>query len=74
MSWAYPISQQKILFVSVSNVLGFDNVFNYQYANAPNINGDFARRAIRPTADRFFIVGFFWTISDNKKDNQLDNL
>ncbi|WP_027392164.1 TonB-dependent receptor [Aquimarina latercula] len=74
MSWAYLISQQKILFVSVSNVLGFDNVFNYQYANTPNINGDFARRAIRPTADRFFIVGFFWTISDNKNDNQLDNL
>ncbi len=74
MSWAYLISQQKILFVSVSNVLGFDNVFNYQYANTPNINGDFARRSIRPTADRFFIVGFFWTISDNKNDNQLDNL
>ncbi|WP_299444049.1 TonB-dependent receptor [uncultured Aquimarina sp.] len=74
MSWAYLISQQKILFVSVSNVLGFDNVFNYQYANTPNVNGNFARRAIRPTADRFFIVGFFWTISDNKKDNQLDNL
>ncbi|MFD2561502.1 TonB-dependent receptor [Aquimarina rubra] len=74
MSWAYLISQQKILFVSVSNVLGFDNVFNYQYANTPNVNGDFARRAIRPTADRFFIIGFFWTISDNKTDNQLDNL
>lgn len=74
MSWAYLISQQKILFVSVSNVLGFDNVFNYQYANTPNVNGNFARRAIRPTADRFFIVGFFWTISDDKTDNQLDNL
>ncbi len=74
MNWAYLISQQKILFVSVSNVLGFDNVFNYQYANTPNVNGDFARRAIRPTADRFFIIGFFWTISDNKTDNQLDNL
>ncbi|MDH7447093.1 TonB-dependent receptor [Aquimarina sp. 2201CG14-23] len=74
LNWAYLISQQKILYVSVSNVLGFDNVFNYQYANTPNVNGDFARRAIRPTADRFFIIGFFWTISDNKTDNQLDNL
>ncbi|MDY8137384.1 TonB-dependent receptor [Aquimarina sp. 2201CG5-10] len=73
-SWAYLLSQQKILYFSVSNVLGFNNVFNYQYANTPNVNGDFARRAIRPTADSFFIVGFFWTISDNKTDNQLDNL
>ena len=73
-SWAYLISQQKILYFSVSNVLGFDNVFNYQYANTPDINGDFARRPIQPTADRFFILGFFWTISDDKTDNQLDNL
>ncbi len=73
-SWAYLISPQKILYFSVSNVLGFDNVFNYQYSDTPNVNGEFARRAIRPTADRFFILGFFWTISDNKTDNQLDNL
>ncbi len=73
-SWAYLLSQQKILYFSVSNALGIDNVFNYQYANTPNINGDFARRAIRPGADRFFIIGFFWTISENKTDNQLDNL
>ncbi|WP_103070027.1 TonB-dependent receptor [Aquimarina sediminis] len=73
-SWAYLLSQQKILYFSVSNVLGFDNVFNYQYASTPNIDGNFARRTIRPNADRFFIVGFFWTISDNKTDNQLDNL
>ncbi|MEW7278372.1 TonB-dependent receptor [Aquimarina sp. 2201CG1-2-11] len=74
LSWAYLLSQQKILYFSVSNVLGFDNIFNYQYANTPNSNGDFARRAIRPNADRFFIIGFFWTISDSKTDNQLDNL
>ena len=73
-SWAYLISQQKILYFSVSNVFGFDNVFNYQYTNTPDINGNFARRPIRPGADRFFIVGFFWTISDDKTDNQLDNL
>ncbi len=73
-SWAYLISQQKILYFSVSNVMDFDNVFNYQYSNTPNANGEFARRAIRPNADQFCILGFFWTISDNKADNQLDNL
>ncbi|MBQ4822387.1 TonB-dependent receptor [Aquimarina sp. MMG016] len=73
-SWAYLISQQKILYFSVSNVLGTDNIFNYQYSNTPDVNGNFARRPIRQPADRFFIVGFFWTISDNKTDNQLDNL
>jgi hypothetical protein len=74
MSWAYLLSQQKILFISISNVLGTQNVFGYEYANSPDSNGVFQRSEIIPTADRFFFVGFFWTISDNKKDNQLDNL
>ena len=74
MSWAYLLSQQKILFISISNILGTENVFGYEYANSPDSNGVFQRKAIIPTADRFFFVGFFWTISDNKKDNQLNNL
>lgn len=74
MNWAYLISQQKILFFSVSNITGFKNVNGYQYANTPSIDGIFERRTIRPTADTFFVVGFFWTISDDKRSNQLDNL
>lgn len=73
-SWAYLVSQQKILYFTVTNVLGTDNVFGYEYADNPNSNGEFQRQAIRQPADRFFFVGFFWTISDNKKDNQLKNL
>lgn len=74
LSWSYLLSQQKILFFSVSNVLGANNIFGYQYANSPDSNGVFQRQAITQPADRFFFVGFFWTISDNKKTNQLDNL
>ncbi|WP_264550342.1 TonB-dependent receptor [Flavobacterium sp. N2820] len=73
-SWAYLLSQQKILFFSVTNVLGTENVFGYQYANAPTISGEFQRQSITQAADRFIFVGFFWTISDNKKTNNLDNL
>lgn len=74
VNWAYLISQQKILFFSVSNITGFKNVNGYQYADTPNLDGIFDRRAIRPTADAFFVVGFFWTLSDDKSSNQLDNL
>ena len=74
LNWAYLISQQKILYVSVNNVLGFKNINGYQYANTPDMNGNFSRQALLPAADQFFFVGFFWTISDNKTDNQLDNL
>lgn len=74
INWAYLLSPQKILYVSVNNVLGFNNVNGYQYANTPDNNGIFNRRALRPAADQFFFIGFFWTISEDGKDNQLDNL
>lgn len=74
LNWAYLIDQQKILYFSVNNALGTKNVFGYNYKNTPNTNGNFDRQAIVPNADSFFFVGFFWTISDDKKSNQLDNL
>lgn len=73
-NWAYLWSPQKILYFSVSNVLGRKNIFGYEYANTPGDNGVFERRAITPTADQFFFIGFFWTISDDRSANQLDNL
>lgn len=74
LSWAYLISPQKILYLSVSNVLGTQNVFGYEYANSPDANGVYRSKPIVPTAYRFIFVGFFWTISKDKKTNQLDNL
>ena len=73
-NWAYLLSQQKILYFSVSNVLRSQNLFGYEYANNPDNAGFYKRKEIIPTADRFFFVGFFWTISNDKKDNQLRNL
>lgn len=74
LGWSYLLSQQKILYLSVSNLLGANNVFGYQYANSPDATGTFQRQAITQPASRFFFIGFFWTISDNKKTNQLDQL
>ena len=73
-NWSYLISQQKILFISASNLFGFKNTFGYDYANTPDASGNFNRQAIVPNADRFFFIGFFWTISADKTKNQLENL
>ncbi|MFE3870346.1 TonB-dependent receptor domain-containing protein [Flavobacterium sp. ZS1P70] len=73
-NWAYLLTTQKILYFSVSNILGSQNVFGYDYAKNPDATGVYNRAAITPTADRFFFVGFFWTISNDKKENQLKNL
>ena len=74
VNWAYLLSPQKILYFSVNNALGFKNINGYQYANTADLNGQFNSRALRPAADQFFFVGFFWTISEKGTDNQLDNL
>ncbi|WP_296312838.1 TonB-dependent receptor [Winogradskyella sp. UBA3174] len=74
LNWAYLLDEQKILYFSVNNVLGFTNINGYQYANTTDMNGQFSRQALTPAADQFFFVGFFWTISENGTDNQLDNL
>jgi hypothetical protein len=74
LNWAYLLSQQKILYFSINNAFGFQNVNGYQYSNTPDTNGIYNRRSLLPAADQFFFVGFFWTISDDGSDNQLDNL
>jgi outer membrane cobalamin receptor len=74
LNWAYLISQQKILYFSVNNVLGFRNINGYQYADSPDFNGQFNRRALRQATDQFFVVGLFWTISEDGTDNQLNDL
>lgn len=74
LSWAYLISQQKILFVSVSNAPRFKNEFGYEYGNTRGDNGLFPERVIRPNDDQFFFAGFFITLSKDKMKNQLDNL
>jgi hypothetical protein len=73
VNWAYLISPQKILFFSITNVAGFKNIYGYDYANAP-VNGVYQSQPVVPAADRFFFIGFFWTISKDKKTNQLENL
>lgn len=73
-NWAYLLSDQKILYFSVSNVPGFKNSFGYEYPSTPNAAGVYEGREILPVADRFFFVGFFWTISKDKTKNQLENL
>ncbi|MBF8150839.1 TonB-dependent receptor [Winogradskyella sp. F6397] len=74
VNWAYLLSPQKILYFSVNNVLGLKNINGYQYADTPDYSGQFNRRSLTPASDQFFFVGFFWTISEDGTDNQLDNL
>jgi len=74
ISWSYLITQQKILFLSVSNAPRFKNEFGRRYADNRNMQGVYPSELIRPNDDQFFFVGFFITLSEDKMKNQLDNL
>lgn len=63
-----------IIHVSCTNLLGRDNIFGYQYSTTPNHDGVFQGKAIQQAATRFLFVGVFFTISQNKTTNQLQNL
>ena len=63
-----------IIHAVVTNVLGFDNVFGYEYGNQFNETGMRNRRAITPMAPRFIFLGVFITLSKDKSLNTLPNL
>ena len=47
------------LYFSASNVLGTRNVFGYNYANEPDMNGVFQRQAVRPKHRSVFLCWIF---------------
>ena len=73
-NWAYFLTPQKILYLGISNILGTQNIYGYNYKITPETNGVYNRSEITPIADRFFFLGFYWTISQDKKSNQLKDL
>lgn len=71
---AYLPKQNIIIYGSVTNLLGRDNIFGYQYEDQAGANAVFDRIAIGQAARRFFFVGVFITLTKDKSANQLDNL
>ncbi len=51
-----------IVYSSLSNVLGRDNVYSYRYYSTPNQLGKFESIPVRPEAKRFFMIGVFITL------------
>lgn len=51
-----------IVYLSVSNVLGCNQVFGYNYNQTPNESGKYEAQSIKPGAKRFIFLGVFITI------------
>jgi hypothetical protein len=71
---AHMVSENIGLFVMSTNVLGFNNVFGYEYGQNINEEGLYNRRAIIQPAKRFILIGVTITLSKNGVMNQLRSL
>jgi hypothetical protein len=74
MNWSFLYRQNIILYASVTNVLGFDQVYGYRYDTTPNSNGVYDKTPVLPAAKSFFFVGCFITLTKNGETNQLDKI
>jgi hypothetical protein len=74
LNWSYLYRENIIFYGSVSNVLGFQQEFGYEFTNEPNADGLYEKRLISPPAPRFFILGCFITLSKSGDKNQLDKI
>ncbi len=73
-SWSYLPKQHIIFYGAVTNVLGFNNQFGFQFSSQADGNGVYAQQEILPSAKRFFFVGCFLTFTKKGGANQLDTL
>jgi hypothetical protein len=74
MNYSFLIRTNLILHFSMTNVLGLEQIFGYQYSAIPDDDGYYDSIPIRQQAKRFVFLGLFWTISGDKEINQLRNL
>ena len=74
INWSYLVKSNIIIHASISNVLGFKNIYGYQYNNQPNEQGIYESIPVEPEAKRFLFLGCFFTLSKNKNANMLNNL
>jgi len=73
-NWSFLYRDNIIFHAAVSNVLGFNNSFGYNYSPIPDANGNFSRTEILPAANTFFFIGCFITLSEKGTQNQMDKI
>jgi len=74
INFSYLPTNAVIIHLSCTNILGFDNIFGYNYSVTTDADGMYANRPIRQAAPRFLFLAVLITISKNKGMNQLPSL
>jgi len=59
------LGKKVILYTSLSNLLGRENIFSYRFAQHPNNNGFYNNEPITASRNRFFYIGIFISLKNN---------
>ncbi len=54
-----------VIYFSIGNLTGTDNIFGYRYSDIPDQHGQYESMAIKPPAKRFIFLGVFISLTDN---------
>ena len=71
---SYLATQNIIVYGSVTNLLGRENIFGYTYSDTPNTQGEYVGVANTLPTPRFLFLGVFITFSKDPTLNQLKSL
>ncbi len=71
---SYLARQNLIVYASVTNVFGRENIFGYEYKSTPDNQGIYLGRPVVLAAPRFLFLGIFLTLSKDSVMNQLPYL
>jgi len=63
MSLTYLASKRVIIYASATNLLGRQNVYNYNYTADANSPGGYRKVPVIDSSNRFFYIGIFITLS-----------
>lgn len=55
-----------ILYTSITNILGRNNIFNYTYSETRNENHIFSSAPVVSSRNRFFFIGIFISLNNSK--------
>ena len=56
MNGTFLLNKSVILYTSVTNILNRENVYQYNFSNAPDVNGTYRKQPVTASRDRFFYI------------------
>jgi len=62
-----------VFMLNVSNILGSQQIYGYNFSSMKNDQGLYASKAVMPTAKRFILIGMYMSLGVDRRKDIIDN-